>query len=58
MMKQIGYKPHYAGAVEAVASTGASIVPPIMTGIVFIMAELTGTSLTRIMMLAIIPAFF
>jgi TRAP transporter 4TM/12TM fusion protein len=58
MMKQIGYKPHYAGAVEAVASTGASIVPPIMTGIVFIMAELTGTTFARIMILAVIPAFF
>jgi len=58
MMKQIGYKPYYAGAVEAAASTGASIVPPIMTGIVFIMAELTGTPFARIMILAIIPAFF
>ncbi len=58
MMKQIGYKPHYAGAVEAAASTGASIVPPVMTGIVFIMAELTGTPFVRIMLLAIIPAFF
>jgi TRAP transporter 4TM/12TM fusion protein len=56
MMKEVGYKPHYAGAVEAAASTGASIVPPIMTGIVFIMAELTGTSYVRIMLLAVIPA--
>jgi TRAP transporter 4TM/12TM fusion protein len=58
MMKQTGYKPHYAGAVEAAASTGASIVPPIMTGIVFIMAELTGTPFVRIMIVAVIPAFF
>jgi TRAP transporter 4TM/12TM fusion protein len=58
MMKEIGYKPQYAGAVEAAASTGASIVPPIMTGIVFIMAELTGTPFARIMLLAAIPAFF
>jgi TRAP transporter 4TM/12TM fusion protein len=58
MMKKIGYKPHYAGAVEAAASTGASIVPPVMTGIVFIMAELTGTPFAKIMLLAIIPAFF
>jgi TRAP transporter 4TM/12TM fusion protein len=57
MMKQTGYKPHYAGAVEAAASTGASIVPPIMTGIAFIMAELTGTPFVRIMLLAVIPAF-
>jgi len=58
MMKQIGYKPDYAGAVEAAASTGASIVPPVMTGIVFIMAELTATPFSRIMILAVIPAFF
>ena len=58
MMKKTGYKPHYAGAVEAAASTGASIVPPVMTGIVFIMAELTGTSFVRIMIVAVIPAFF
>jgi TRAP transporter 4TM/12TM fusion protein len=58
MMKEIGYKPHYAGAVEAAASTGASIVPPIMTGIVFIMAELTGASFAKIIVLAVIPAFF
>ena len=56
MMKEVGYKPHYAGAVEAAASTGASIVPPIMTGIVFIMSELTGVSYLRIMLLAVIPA--
>jgi len=58
MMKRIGYKPYYAGAVEAAASTGASIVPPVMTGIVFIMAELTGTPFAKIMILAVIPAFF
>ncbi len=56
MMKDIGYRPHYAGAVEAAASTGASIVPPVMTGIIFIMAELTGTSYVRLMLLAVIPA--
>lgn len=58
MMKKMGYKYHYAGAVEAAASTGASVVPPIMTGIVFIMAELTGTHFAVIMILAVIPAFF
>jgi TRAP transporter 4TM/12TM fusion protein len=58
MMKQVGYKPHYAGAVEAAASTGASIVPPVMTGMVFIMAELTGTPFARIMVVAVIPALF
>jgi TRAP transporter 4TM/12TM fusion protein len=58
MMKRIGYTPAYAGAIEAAASTGASIVPPVMTMIVFIMAELTGTPVARIMLLAVIPAFF
>jgi len=55
-MKKAGYRPHFAAAVEAAASTGAAIVPPVMTGIVFIMAELTGTPYVRIMLLAIIPA--
>lgn len=56
MMKRIGYRAYYAGAVEAAASSGASIVPPVMTGIAFIMAELTGTSYARLMLLALIPA--
>ena len=56
LMRDAGYKPHYAGAIEAAASTGASIVPPIMTGLVFIMAELTGTPFVKIMLLAVIPA--
>lgn len=58
MMKQIGYKPYYAGAVEAAASTGAAIVPPVMTGLVFIMAELTGTPIVKIMLIALVPAAF
>jgi TRAP transporter 4TM/12TM fusion protein len=58
MMKRIGYTPAYAGAIEAAASTGSSIVPPVMTMIVFIMSELTGTPVARIMLLAVIPAFF
>jgi TRAP transporter 4TM/12TM fusion protein len=56
MMQRAGYKPYFAGGIEAAASTGASLVPPVMTGIVFIMAELTGTSLVRIMLMAIVPA--
>ncbi len=56
MMKKAGYKPHFAAAVEAAASTGAAIVPPVMTGLVFIMAELTGTPYIRIMLLAVTPA--
>jgi len=58
MMKQIGYKAYYAGAVEAAASTGASIVPPVMTGLVFIMSELTGVPVVKIMLVALVPAAF
>ncbi len=56
MMKKTGYKPHYAAAIEAAASTGASLVPPVMISIVFIMAELTGTPYVRLMLIALIPA--
>ncbi|PLS18593.1 hypothetical protein CVD28_05490 [Bacillus sp. M6-12] len=42
MMKKIGYSPVYAGAVESVASTGGSILPPVMGSAVFLMAEFTG----------------
>ena len=56
MMKQAGYPAHFAGAIEAAASTGASIVPPVMTGVVFVMSELTGIPLVRIMLIALIPA--
>ncbi|MDP2646335.1 MAG: TRAP transporter fused permease subunit [Desulfobacterales bacterium] len=57
MMKEIGYRPHYAGAVECAASTGASIVPPVMTGIAFIMAQLAGVRYVDVMLAAILPAF-
>jgi len=57
LMKRIGYKPYYAGAVEAAASTGGLIMPPIMGTAAFIMVEYLSTSYLRIMMGAIIPAF-
>jgi len=56
MMKKMGYKPHFAAAVEACASTGGQIVPPIMGAAAFIMAEITGISYTRIILAALIPA--
>jgi len=42
MMKRLGYKPEFAGAVEATASTGGQLMPPIMGAAAFLMAEFTG----------------
>ena len=56
MMKKAGYEPEQAGAVEAVASTGGQIMPPIMGVGAFIMAELLGISYLGGAMAAIIPA--
>ena len=56
MMKRIGYEPEEAGAIEAVASTGGQIMPPIMGVGAFIMAEMLGTNYLKIAADAIIPA--
>ncbi|MGE5703842.1 MAG: TRAP transporter permease [Clostridia bacterium] len=56
LMKKYGYRPHFAGAVEAVASTGGQIMPPIMGAAAFIMAEFLNIPYSRIMLAAIIPA--
>lgn len=56
LMKRIGLKPHYAGAVEAAASTGGMMVPPIMGAAAFIMAGFLGVSYNVIILAAIIPA--
>lgn len=56
MMKKIGYAPEEAGAVEAVASTGGQIMPPIMGVGAFIMAEMLGVNYMKIAASAIIPA--
>lgn len=56
MMKKIGYEPEEAGAVEAVASTGGQIMPPIMGVGAFIMAEMLGVNYMKIATAAIIPA--
>ncbi len=56
LMKKAGYTPEQAGAIEAVASTGGQIMPPIMGVGAFIMAEMIGISYTKIAMAAIIPA--
>ena len=57
LMKRIGYKPAFAGAVEAVASTGGQIMPPIMGASAFVMAEFLGVGYTTVIGLAILPAF-
>ncbi|HSM19975.1 MAG TPA: TRAP transporter fused permease subunit, partial [Hyphomicrobiales bacterium] len=56
MMKRIGFKPHHAGAIEAIASTGGQIMPPIMGAGVFILATLTQTEYLGIALMNVIPA--
>ena len=56
MMKKIGYRPAFAGAVEAVASTGGQIMPPIMGAAAFVMAELLAVSYLTVVSIAIVPA--
>ncbi len=56
LMKKVGYSKQSAGAVEAAASTGGQIMPPIMGAGAFIMAEITGIPYTEIAIAAIIPA--
>ena len=55
-MKKTGYKPEFAAAVEAAASTGGQIMPPIMGAAAFLMAEITGYSYFTIVIAAILPA--
>jgi TRAP transporter 4TM/12TM fusion protein len=56
MMKKVGYEKNYAGAVEAVASTGGQIMPPVMGAGAFIMAEYVGIPYTQVAKHALIPA--
>jgi TRAP transporter 4TM/12TM fusion protein len=56
LMKKIGYKPHVAGAIEAVASTGGLIMPPIMAATAFIMAEFLDVPYPTVAIAAFIPA--
>ena len=55
-MKKLGYRPEFAGAVEAAASTGGQILPPIMGAAAFLMAESTGFTYAEVVKSAIIPA--
>ncbi len=56
LMKRVGYKPQTAASIEAAASSGGQILPPIMGAGAFIMAEITGIPYTDIVIAAIIPA--
>lgn len=56
LMKSVGYRPYFAGAVEAVASTGGQIMPPVMGAAAFIMAEILNVEYKVIMISAIVPA--
>lgn len=56
LMKSIGYRPYFAGAVEAAASTGGQFMPPVMGAAAFIMAEFLGISYLKIALSAAIPA--
>ena len=56
MMKKLGYKGEFAGAVEAAASTGGQLMPPIMGAAAFLMAESLGMPYITIVKAAIIPA--
>lgn len=56
LMKKTGYSKEFAGAVEATASVGGQILPPVMGAAAFIMAEMIGISYSRIIVYAAIPA--
>ncbi len=56
MMKRLGYQPEFAGAVEAAASTGGQIMPPVMGAAAFLMAEYVGVPYSNIIVRAILPA--
>jgi TRAP transporter 4TM/12TM fusion protein len=56
LMKSVGYQPYFAGAVEAVASTGGQIMPPVMGAAAFIMAQTMGISYLEVALAAVVPA--
>lgn len=56
LMKRVGYKPSMAGAIEAVASSGGQIMPPVMGAVAFLMSEITGIEYSKIALSALIPA--
>lgn len=57
-MKAVGYKPYQAGAIEAAASTGGPIIPPVMGVAAFLITAMTGVSYARVIAVAALPALF
>ena len=57
-MKRVGYRPELAGAIEATASTGGQIMPPVMGASAFLMAFFLGVPYATVMLAAILPALF
>lgn len=57
LMKRHGFKPEFAGAVEAVASLGGHLAPPVMGATAFVVAAFTKTDYTHIMLISVVPAF-
>ncbi|MDK2866196.1 MAG: hypothetical protein PWP51_36 [Clostridiales bacterium] len=56
LMKKVGFKPSMSGAIEAVASSGGQIMPPVMGAVAFLMSEITGIEYATIAMASLIPA--
>jgi TRAP transporter 4TM/12TM fusion protein len=56
MMMRVGFRPEFAGAVEAAASTGGQFLPPVMGAAAFILATLTETPYSQIVIMATVPA--
>ncbi|MCB2227978.1 MAG: TRAP transporter fused permease subunit [Desulfarculaceae bacterium] len=56
IIKKIGFRPAFAGAVEAAASTGGQIMPPVMGVVAFLMADITGIPYLKIIVAALIPS--
>ena len=57
LMKRNGYRPHFAAAVEAAASSGGQLMPPVMGATAFVIAEFVGRPYQEIALAAIVPAF-
>ena len=56
MMKRVGFAPHVAGAIEASASTGGQLMPPIMGAVAFVMADILGIPYLRVCLAALVPS--
>ncbi len=56
LMKRVGFQPHFAGAVEAVASNGGQIAPPVMGAVAFLIAQMLGISYWNVCVAATLPA--